>query len=36
MHFRAPDRTLTDDEVNAARDSALALASQRTGATLRG
>jgi phenylalanyl-tRNA synthetase beta chain len=35
LRFRAPDRTLTDDEVNAARDDALALAHERTGATLR-
>jgi phenylalanyl-tRNA synthetase beta chain len=36
LRFRAPDRTLTDDEVNVARDTALALARDRTGATLRG
>ncbi|BEP16001.1 phenylalanine--tRNA ligase subunit beta [Acidothermaceae bacterium B102] len=35
LKFRAPDRTLTDDEVNAARDTALAVALERTGAILR-
>jgi phenylalanyl-tRNA synthetase beta chain len=35
LKFRAADRTLTDDEVNAARDTALAAAAERTGATLR-
>jgi phenylalanyl-tRNA synthetase beta chain len=35
LRFRAPDRTLTDAEVLAARDAAVALAAQRTGATLR-
>ncbi|MFC8957533.1 phenylalanine--tRNA ligase subunit beta [Streptomyces sp. NPDC057101] len=36
LRFRAPDRTLTVDEATAARDAAVALASERTGATLRG
>jgi phenylalanyl-tRNA synthetase beta chain len=36
MTFRAPDRTLTVDEAVAARDSAVALATERFGATLRG
>ena len=36
LRFRAADRTLTDDEVNDARDGALALAASRTGAVLRG
>jgi phenylalanyl-tRNA synthetase beta chain len=35
LRFRAPDRTLTDDEVNAARDAALASAAERVGAVLR-
>ncbi|MEU9298829.1 phenylalanine--tRNA ligase subunit beta, partial [Streptomyces sp. NPDC048266] len=35
LRFRAPDRTLTVDEATAARDAAVALASERTGATLR-
>ena len=35
LRFRAPDRTLTDDEVNAARDAAVAVAAARTGAMLR-
>ena len=35
LRFRAPDRTLTDDEVTAARDSAVALAGERHGAVLR-
>ncbi|MDG2497408.1 MAG: phenylalanine--tRNA ligase subunit beta [Aquiluna sp.] len=34
--FRAPDRTLTQVEASAARDSAVALANQKFGATLRG
>ncbi|MFF4171434.1 phenylalanine--tRNA ligase subunit beta [Streptomyces sp. NPDC001744] len=36
LRFRAPDRTLTVDEASAARDAAVALASERTGAVLRG
>lgn len=36
LRFRAPDRTLTVDEASAARDAAVALAAERTGATLRG
>ncbi|MEU8530585.1 MULTISPECIES: phenylalanine--tRNA ligase subunit beta [Streptomyces] len=36
LKFRAPDRTLTVDEATAARDAAVALAAERTGATLRG
>ncbi|KOX17948.1 MULTISPECIES: phenylalanine--tRNA ligase subunit beta [unclassified Streptomyces] len=36
LKFRAPDRTLTVDEASAARDAAVALASDRTGAVLRG
>lgn len=35
LRLRAPDRTLTDEEVAAARDAALALAQQRHGAVLR-
>jgi len=35
LRFRAPDRTLTSDEANAARDSAVAVARQRHGARLR-
>jgi phenylalanyl-tRNA synthetase beta chain len=35
LRLRAPDRTLTLDEATAARDSAVALAGERTGATLR-
>jgi phenylalanyl-tRNA synthetase beta chain len=35
LRFRAPDRTLTDEEVLAARDAAVATARQRTGAVLR-
>ena len=35
MRFRAPDRTLTDEEANAARDAAVAAAAERTGAALR-
>ena len=35
LRLRAPDRTLTDAEVLAARDGAVALAGARTGATLR-
>ena len=36
MRFRAPDRTLTDEEVGVARDAAVAAAEQRAGAVLRG
>ncbi|BCM71328.1 MULTISPECIES: phenylalanine--tRNA ligase subunit beta [Streptomyces] len=36
LRFRAADRTLTVDEASAARDSAVALAGERTGAVLRG
>ncbi|MET7306994.1 phenylalanine--tRNA ligase subunit beta [Streptomyces sp. NPDC005571] len=36
LRFRAPDRTLTVDEATAARDAAVALAAERTGAVLRG
>ncbi|WP_338675535.1 phenylalanine--tRNA ligase subunit beta [Streptomyces sp. SCSIO 30461] len=36
LRFRAPDRTLTVDEASAARDAAVALASERVGAVLRG
>ncbi|MEU6415834.1 phenylalanine--tRNA ligase subunit beta [Streptomyces spiralis] len=36
LRFRAPDRTLTVDEASAARDAAVALAAERTGAVLRG
>ena len=36
LRFRAPDRTLTADEVGAARDAAVAEAGRRTGAVLRG
>jgi phenylalanyl-tRNA synthetase beta chain len=36
LRFRAGDRTLTVDEASAARDSAVALAGERTGAVLRG
>ncbi|GAA2516398.1 phenylalanine--tRNA ligase subunit beta [Streptomyces longisporus] len=36
LRFRAPDRTLTVDEASAARDAAVALAGERTGAVLRG
>jgi phenylalanyl-tRNA synthetase beta chain len=35
LKFRAHDRTLTVEEATAARDSAVAIASERTGATLR-
>jgi phenylalanyl-tRNA synthetase beta chain len=35
LRFRAPDRTLTDEEVAVARDAAVAEASRRTGAVLR-
>jgi phenylalanyl-tRNA synthetase beta chain len=36
LRFRAPDRTLTTDETTAARDAAVAAATARTGAVLRG
>ena len=36
LRFRAPDRTLTDDEVAVARDAAVAAAAERLGAELRG
>ncbi|MEV0691346.1 phenylalanine--tRNA ligase subunit beta [Streptomyces sp. NPDC050388] len=36
LRFRAPDRTLTVDEASAARETAVALAGERTGAVLRG
>jgi phenylalanyl-tRNA synthetase beta chain len=36
LRFRAPDRTLTTEEVSAARDEAVAAAAERTGAALRG
>jgi len=36
LRFRAPDRTLKDDEVAAARDAAVAAATAATGAVLRG
>jgi phenylalanyl-tRNA synthetase beta chain len=36
LRFRAPDRTLTAEEITAARDAAVAAAADRTGATLRG
>ena len=35
LRFRAPDRTLTGEEANAARDAAVAVAGQRYGARLR-
>ncbi len=35
LRFRAPDRTLTEAEVSAARDAAVALAAERYGATQR-
>ena len=36
LRFRAPDRTLTADEVNAARDAAVGEAARQTRAVLRG
>lgn len=36
LRFRAPDRTLTAEEASQARDAAVAAASDRTGAVLRG
>ncbi len=35
LRFRAPDRTLTEDEASAARDAAVAVASERVGAVQR-
>jgi phenylalanyl-tRNA synthetase beta chain len=35
LRFRAPDRTLTEDEASAARDAAVAAAAERLGAELR-
>ena len=35
LRFRAPDRTLTEEETGAARDAAVALAAQRHGAEQR-
>lgn len=35
LRFRAPDRTLTSEEANAARDAAIALAAERCAAVLR-
>ncbi len=35
LRFRAPDRTLTEQETSAARDAAVALAAERTGAAQR-
>ena len=36
LRFRAPDRTLTDEDVAVARQAAVASAQRRTGAVLRG
>jgi phenylalanyl-tRNA synthetase beta chain len=36
LRFRAPDRTLTTEEITAARDAAVAAAAGQAGATLRG
>ena len=36
LRFRAPDRTLTDEEASAARDAAVAEAARRVGAVQRG
>ncbi|PRX96015.1 phenylalanine--tRNA ligase subunit beta [Allonocardiopsis opalescens] len=36
LRFRAPDRTLTTDEITTARDAAVTAATERTGAVLRG
>ncbi|MFD3452148.1 hypothetical protein ACFWVC_08195 [Streptomyces sp. NPDC058691] len=36
LRFRAPDRTLTAEAASAPRDAAVAVAAERTGATLRG
>jgi phenylalanyl-tRNA synthetase beta chain len=35
LRFRAPDRTLTEDEASAARDAAVRCAAERVGAVLR-
>ena len=35
LRFRAPDRTLTEDEASAARDAGVAMAGERFGAVLR-
>ena len=35
LRFRAPDRTLTSEEADTARDAAVAVAAQRHGARLR-
>ena len=35
LRFRAPDRTLTSEEANTARDAAVAVAARRHGAALR-
>ena len=35
LRFRAPDRTLTEDEASAARDAAVAVAAERVGAEQR-
>jgi phenylalanyl-tRNA synthetase beta chain len=35
LRFRAPDRTLNDEEMTAAREAAVALATERHGAVLR-
>ena len=35
LRFRAPDRTLTEEDTSAARDAAVALAAERTGAVQR-
>ena len=35
LRLRAPDRTLTDDDIREARDAAVAAASAAVGATLR-
>jgi phenylalanyl-tRNA synthetase beta chain len=35
LRFRAPDRTLTEQEAGAARDAAVALAAERCGAVQR-
>ena len=35
LRFRAPDRTLTEEETAAARDAAVGLAAERTGAVQR-
>lgn len=36
LRFRAPDRTLTEDDASAGRDAAVATAAARLGATQRG